>query len=101
MNKEPAADPQPRFEVRVTPDSHVAWARTRLAVERTMMATASPVYGIFTRTAARRVARMPERAGLRLFFLAAARSMDDARAGAAIGVDSPLNMPRPMRTLGV
>jgi len=29
---------QPRFEVRVTSDSHFAWVRTRLAVERTMMA---------------------------------------------------------------
>lgn len=27
-----------RFEVRVTADSHLAWIRTRLAVERTMMA---------------------------------------------------------------
>jgi len=27
-----------RFEVRVTADSHMAWLRTRLAVERTMMA---------------------------------------------------------------
>jgi putative membrane protein len=36
-------DPQPgertpRFEVRVTAESHFAWLRTRLAVERTMMA---------------------------------------------------------------
>lgn len=38
MNKEPAGEPQPRFEVRVTADSHFAWLRTRLAVERTMMA---------------------------------------------------------------
>ena len=28
---------QARFEVRVTADSHFAWLRTRLAVERTMM----------------------------------------------------------------
>lgn len=27
-----------RFEVRVTADSHMAWVRTRLALERTMMA---------------------------------------------------------------
>jgi putative membrane protein len=27
-----------RFEVRVTADSHFAWLRTRLALERTMMA---------------------------------------------------------------
>ena len=27
-----------RFEVRVTADSHMAWLRTRLALERTMMA---------------------------------------------------------------
>ncbi len=33
------ADSQPnRFEVRVTGESHLAWLRTRLAVERTMMA---------------------------------------------------------------
>jgi putative membrane protein len=31
----PAAD---RFEVRVTADSHFAWLRTRMALERTMMA---------------------------------------------------------------
>jgi putative membrane protein len=31
----PAAD---RFEVRVTSDSHFAWLRTRMALERTMMA---------------------------------------------------------------
>ena len=36
-------DPQPtvadnRFEVRVTADSHFGWIRTRLSVERTMMA---------------------------------------------------------------
>ena len=28
----------PRFEVRVTADSHMAWIRTRLALERTLMA---------------------------------------------------------------
>ncbi len=35
------ADPtehQDRFEVRVTADSHFAWLRTRLSIERTMMA---------------------------------------------------------------
>jgi putative membrane protein len=32
------SDPAPRFEVRVTAESHFAWLRTRLAVERTMMA---------------------------------------------------------------
>ena len=31
----PAAD---RFDVRVTTDSHFAWLRTRMALERTMMA---------------------------------------------------------------
>ena len=33
------ADPQPqhRFEVHVTSDSHFGWVRTRLSVERTMM----------------------------------------------------------------
>jgi putative membrane protein len=36
---DPQAGGQPeRFEVRVTSDSHFAWLRTRLAVERTMMA---------------------------------------------------------------
>ena len=38
MSNEPAGEPPPRFEVRVTSDSHFAWVRTRLAVERTMMA---------------------------------------------------------------
>ena len=38
MTDEPRKDSQPRFEVRVTSDSHFAWVRTRLAVERTMMA---------------------------------------------------------------
>jgi putative membrane protein len=32
-----AADTTPRFEVRVTADSHFAWVRTRLSLERTMM----------------------------------------------------------------
>jgi|SRR5450631_94860 len=31
-------DPGSRFEVRVTSDSHFAWIRTRLALERTLMA---------------------------------------------------------------
>src|SRR5262249_43401590 len=31
------ADDRGRFEVRVTADSHFAWLRTRLAVERTLM----------------------------------------------------------------
>lgn len=36
---DPQAKPDSgRFEVRVTADSHLAWLRTRLAVERTMMA---------------------------------------------------------------
>ena len=35
---DPGAGAAPRFEVRVTADSHFAWLRTRLAVERTMMA---------------------------------------------------------------
>jgi putative membrane protein len=30
--------PTPRFEVRLTSDSHFGWIRTRLAVERTLMA---------------------------------------------------------------
>lgn len=38
MSAEPADSTAPRFEVRVTADSHFAWLRTRLAVERTMMA---------------------------------------------------------------
>jgi putative membrane protein len=34
----PTPDPAPsRFEVRVTADSHFAWLRTRLSVERTLM----------------------------------------------------------------
>jgi len=36
---DPEAGKQPeRFEVRATADSHFAWVRTRLAVERTLMA---------------------------------------------------------------
>jgi putative membrane protein len=31
-------EPSPRFEVRVTSDSHFGWIRTRIAVERTLMA---------------------------------------------------------------
>ena len=31
-------EPTGRFEVRITSDSHFAWIRTRLAVERTLMA---------------------------------------------------------------
>ena len=31
-------DPSGRFEVRVTADSHFAWIRTRMALERTLMA---------------------------------------------------------------
>lgn len=38
MSTEQAGGDAPRFEVRVTSDSHFAWVRTRLAVERTMMA---------------------------------------------------------------
>jgi putative membrane protein len=39
-----------RFEVHVTAESHFAWLRTRLAVERTMMAcmrTAVALIGVF------------------------------------------------------
>jgi putative membrane protein len=32
-----AADTAARFEVRVTADSHFAWVRTHLSLERTMM----------------------------------------------------------------
>jgi putative membrane protein len=38
MSEQPTGETHPRFEVRVTSDSHFAWVRTRLAVERTMMA---------------------------------------------------------------
>lgn len=38
MSAEQTGTGAPRFEVRVTSDSHFAWVRTRLAVERTMMA---------------------------------------------------------------
>lgn len=40
MSAPSAADPSERFEVRTTADSHFAWLRTRLALERTMMAWA-------------------------------------------------------------
>ena len=38
MTETQAGGQTERFEVRVTSDSHFAWLRTRLAVERTMMA---------------------------------------------------------------
>ncbi len=38
MSTETAGETAPSFEVRPTSDSHFAWLRTRLAVERTMMA---------------------------------------------------------------
>ena len=38
MSDQPAGSSSGRFEVRVTAESHFAWLRTRLAVERTMMA---------------------------------------------------------------
>ena len=37
MEKASAAANAGRFEVRVTADSHMAWVRTRLSLERTMM----------------------------------------------------------------
>ncbi len=36
-NQQTPADSSGRFEVRVTADSHFAWVRTRLSIERTMM----------------------------------------------------------------
>src|SRR5271169_6767777 len=36
-NQQPPVGNSARFEVRVTADSHFAWVRTRLSVERTMM----------------------------------------------------------------
>jgi putative membrane protein len=38
MSEPQGKGPPDRFEVRVTADSHFAWVRTRLALERTMMA---------------------------------------------------------------
>jgi putative membrane protein len=38
MSDAQAGGEEDRFQVRVTSDSHFAWLRTRLAVERTMMA---------------------------------------------------------------
>ena len=38
MSDEQAGEHSSRFEVHVTAESHFAWLRTRLAVERTMMA---------------------------------------------------------------
>jgi putative membrane protein len=38
MSDEQASAHSPRFDVHVTAESHFAWLRTRLAVERTMMA---------------------------------------------------------------
>ena len=37
MADPPSAPVAPRFEVRVTADSHFSWLRTRFSVERTMM----------------------------------------------------------------
>ena len=37
-DRQTTADNSARFEVRVTADSHFAWVRTRLALERTIMA---------------------------------------------------------------
>jgi putative membrane protein len=38
MTEEKSTDESSRFQVRATAESHFAWLRTRLAVERTMMA---------------------------------------------------------------
>jgi putative membrane protein len=38
MNEDEGTDPSSRFEVRTISENHFAWLRTRLAVERTMMA---------------------------------------------------------------
>lgn len=38
MSDAPVSGQTERFEVRVSADSHFAWLRTRLAIERTMMA---------------------------------------------------------------
>lgn len=40
MSEAKSTETPERFEVRVTADSHFAWLRTRLALERTMMAWA-------------------------------------------------------------
>src|SRR5580692_178341 len=39
-------DPSHRFELRVTSDSHFAWIRTRLALERTLMAWVRTAVGL-------------------------------------------------------
>ena len=38
MSGQQASSPASRFEIRVTADSHFAWVRTRLAIERTVLA---------------------------------------------------------------
>ena len=38
MSDQPSSEPSGRFQVRVSEDSHVAWIRTRLAAENTMLA---------------------------------------------------------------
>jgi putative membrane protein len=38
MSGQQASSPASRFEIRVTADSHFAWVRTRLALERTVLA---------------------------------------------------------------
>src|SRR5688572_3353967 len=37
MTASQANQPSPRFEVRLTSDSHFSWLRTRLSIERTLM----------------------------------------------------------------
>ena len=56
-------DVQPeRFEVRITSDSHFAWIRTRLALERTPMAwvrtAVALIGGFWCRAAAHDLARV-------------------------------------------
>jgi hypothetical protein len=66
-DRQTTADNAARFEVRVTSDSHFAWVRTRLALERTIMSwlrTAVALIG-FGFAIVRRLRQMVHRAPVR------------------------------------
>ena len=80
------ADDRGRFEVRVTSDSHFAWLRTRLSVERTLMSwlrTAVALIG-FGFTIVQFLARLPQLSGTAARFPEAPRYLGLALIGAGI-----------------
>ena len=79
-------DERGRFEVRVTSDSHFAWIRTRLSVERTLMSwlrTAVALIG-FGFTIVQFLARLPQLSGTAARFPEAPRYLGLALIGAGI-----------------